>query len=73
MIIPQSNVHNLMLRKDIVEAVNKGEFHIWAIEHVTQAIEIFTGIHTGELEDDFTYSVGSVFGITQAKLNALRK
>ncbi|SJN40417.1 ATP-dependent protease La Type II [Vibrio casei] len=72
-IIPQSNVHNLMLRKDIVEAVNKGEFHIWAIEHVTQAIEIFTGIHTGELEDDFTYSVGSVFGITQAKLNALRK
>lgn len=30
-IIPQSNVHNLMLRKDIVEAVEKGEFHIWAI------------------------------------------
>ncbi len=72
-IIPQSNVHNLMLRKDIVEAVHKGEFHIWAIEHVTQALSIFTGIEAGELEDDFTYPTGSIFGITQAKLNALRK
>lgn len=35
-IIPQSNAHNLMLRKDIVEAVEKGEFNIWAISHVTE-------------------------------------
>ncbi|BCL73463.1 putative ATP-dependent protease [Vibrio nigripulchritudo MADA3029] len=72
-IIPQANVHNLMLRADIVEAVEKGEFHIWAIEHVTEAIEIFTGKKPGDLGDEGAYPIDSVFGIAQAKLNALRK
>ncbi|MBD1577018.1 AAA family ATPase [Vibrio sp. S11_S32] len=72
-IIPQSNVQNLMLSLEVRTAVAKGEFHIWPIEHVTQAIEIFTGIEAGEIADDFTFAVGSVFGITQAKLNALRR
>ncbi len=72
-IIPQSNVHNLMLRKDVVEAVKKQEFHIWPVTHVSQALEIFTGIAAGEMRDDCSYPVDSVFGITQAKLNALRR
>ncbi|MCE0494941.1 Lon protease family protein [Vibrio salinus] len=72
-IIPHSNMHNLMLRTDIVKAVEKGEFHIWAIEHVHEAIEIFTGKPAGMMHDDGSYPVDSVFGITQSKLNALRK
>ncbi|RQW65192.1 Lon protease family protein [Vibrio viridaestus] len=72
-VIPQSNMHNLMLRPDIVKAVEKGEFHIWAIEHVTEAIEIFTGKVAGQSGDDGSYPVESVFGIAQSKLNALRK
>ncbi|MFV0576670.1 MAG: Lon protease family protein [Vibrio sp.] len=72
-IIPQSNVHNLMLRKDIVEAVKKGEFHIWAIEHVTQALEIFTGIEAGVIQENSEYPTGSVFDICHTKLNAMRK
>jgi len=72
-VIPQSNVHNLMLRADIVKAVEKGEFHIWAIEHVSEAIEIFTGKSTGSLNSDGSYPVDSVFGIAQSRLNALRK
>ncbi|MDC0611958.1 AAA family ATPase [Vibrio sp.] len=72
-VIPQSNMHNLMLRPDIVKAVEKGEFHIWAIEHVTEAIEIFTGKVAGQSGDDGSYPVESVFGIAQSKLNSLRK
>ncbi|WP_104398480.1 Lon protease family protein [Vibrio penaeicida] len=72
-IIPKSNVHNLMLRTDVVEAVEKGEFHIWAIDHVTEAVEIFTGKQPGELGDEGAYPIDSVFGVAQAKLNALRK
>ncbi|USD66986.1 ATP-binding protein [Vibrio sp. SCSIO 43136] len=71
-VIPKSNVHNLMLRQDIVKAVEKGEFHIWAIEHVSEAIELFTGKTVGEPELDGSYPVDSVFGIAQAKLNALK-
>ncbi len=72
-IIPRSNVHNLMLRSDIVKAVEKGEFNIWAIDHVTEAIELFTGKAAGELSDEGSYPINTIFGIAQAKLNALRK
>jgi predicted ATP-dependent protease len=72
-IIPKSNIHNLMLRKDIVTAVEKGEFHIWAIEHVSEAIELFTGKPAGEPSEEGSYPIDTIFGIAQAKLNALRK
>ncbi len=72
-IIPRSNVHNLMLRADIVKAVEKGEFHIWAIEHVNEAIELFTGKAAGEVTSEGSYPTDTVLGVAQAKLNALRK
>ncbi|WP_025526048.1 Lon protease family protein, partial [Vibrio parahaemolyticus] len=72
-IIPRSNVHNLMLRADIVKAVEKGEFHIWAIDHVTEAIELFTGKVAGEPTDEGSYPIDTIFGLAQAKLNSLRK
>lgn len=72
-IIPRSNMHNLMLRADVVKAVDKGEFHIWAIDHVTEAIELFTGKAAGVASDEGSYPIDTVFGIAQAKLNALRK
>ncbi|MBY5946226.1 ATP-binding protein [Photobacterium rosenbergii] len=71
-IIPQCNVHNLMLRKDIVEAVEKGDFNIWAIRHVTEAIEILIGQAAGQAGLDGIYPVESVLGQAQLKLNALR-
>ncbi|MFC1233431.1 Lon protease family protein [Vibrio sp. F74] len=72
-IIPKSNIHNLMLRKDIVQAVDKGEFFIWAIDHVSEAIELFTGKPAGEPSEEGSYPINTIFGIAQAKLNALRK
>ncbi|MGD8121392.1 Lon protease family protein [Vibrio sp. TRT 2004] len=72
-IIPRSNMHNLMLRPDIVKAVERGEFHIWAIDHVTEAIELFTGKPAGEPSDEGSYPIDTIFGIAQAKINALRK
>ena len=72
-IIPRANQHNLMLRADIVKAVEKGEFHIWAVDHVIEAIEIFTGKEAGVATQDGSYPVDTIFGLAQAKLNALRK
>ncbi|WCE32361.1 Lon protease family protein [Vibrio sp. SCSIO 43137] len=72
-IIPRSNSHNLMLRKDIVKAVEKGEFNIWAIDHVSEAIELFTGKPAGVASEEGSYPINTIFGIAQAKLNALRK
>lgn len=72
-IIPASNMANLMLRKDIVDAVAQGEFHIWAITHVTQAMALLIGKPAGTIDAQHKqYASESLFGIAQQKLTALR-
>lgn len=46
-VIPESNVVHLMLRRDVVEAVGAGKFHIWAVENVDQGLEVLTGVAAG--------------------------
>jgi lon-related putative ATP-dependent protease len=46
-IIPKANVINLMLRDDVVDAVRKGRFAVYAVEHVDEAIEVLTGMRAG--------------------------
>jgi len=46
-IIPASNTKHLMLRRDVVEAVAAGRFHIYKVESVDQAIELLTGVPAG--------------------------
>lgn len=43
-ILPASNVRHLSLSDDVVEAVQQGQFHIWAIESVDEALPLLTGI-----------------------------
>ncbi len=43
-LIPASNVKNLMLRQDIVEAVSQGRFHIYPVETIDEGIELLTGM-----------------------------
>ncbi|KXF82258.1 Lon protease family protein [Enterovibrio coralii] len=72
-IIPTSNVHNLMLRKDIIHAVEKGKFHIYAIDHVSEAIELFTGISTGKPDSKGKFKADTVLHKAAKNLEALRK
>ncbi|OOE38598.1 ATP-dependent protease [Salinivibrio kushneri] len=46
-IIPTANVQNLMLRKDVVLAVEKGEFHVYAVSHVSDALALLAGQAAG--------------------------
>lgn len=46
-IIPAANIQNLMLRKDVVLAVEKGEFHIYAVSHVSEALSLLSGEKAG--------------------------
>lgn len=59
-IIPQDNVQHLMLRHDVIEAVEHGQFHIYAIETVDQAMTILTGLELGELDQDGNYPEGTL-------------
>lgn len=48
-LIPAGNGQNLMLRNDIVDAVQHGQFHVWAVKHVDEGIEVLTGVCADEV------------------------
>jgi predicted ATP-dependent protease len=70
-IIPQANVKHLMLREDVVEAVEAEEFHIYAVSTIGEGIEILTGVPVGERQEDGTYPEETVFHAVQARLKEL--
>lgn len=43
-IIPKLNIQNLILKKEVIEACEKGLFHIYAISTVDEGLEILTGL-----------------------------
>lgn len=47
-IIPATNVQHLMLRDDVIQAVEEGKFHIYGISHVNQALALLSGMDAGE-------------------------
>jgi lon-related putative ATP-dependent protease len=59
-IIPESNVKNLMLKEEVVEAVRKGKFHLWSVKDIDEGMEILTGTKAGERKDDGTFEQGTV-------------
>jgi len=69
--IPESNVKDLMLRKDVVEAVKKGKFHIYAVRNIDEGIEILTNKKAGELNPDAMYPKGTINYLVNKKLMEL--
>jgi len=45
-IIPEANVRHLILRRDVIDAVAEGRFHIYPVRTVDAGLEILTGIPT---------------------------
>lgn len=70
-IIPKSNVKNLMLREDVVQAVQESQFHIYPVSTVDEGIEILTGQEAGECQPDGTYPEGTVNRAVQDRLQEL--
>lgn len=54
-IIPKRNIKNLMIKKDVADAIKEGKFTIYPIERVEEGLEILTGMPAGELKEDGTY------------------
>ncbi len=59
-VIPRTNVKDLMLREDILNAVDEGKFHIYAVDTVDDGIEILTGIPAGKPDKRGNYPKGTV-------------
>ena len=67
-IIPKSNVPHLMLRRDVVEAVKRGEFHIYPIEHVEEGLQLLTGLTPGKRNKNGNFAKNTMHGHVEIKL-----
>ncbi|HUK99493.1 MAG TPA: ATP-binding protein [Nitrospirota bacterium] len=54
-IIPQLNVRNLMLKKEVVAAAREGKFRVYAVNTVNEALTILSGIPAGDRKEDGSY------------------
>jgi lon-related putative ATP-dependent protease len=46
-VIPRDNVKHLMLREDVIEAVEQEQFSVYAVQNIDEAITLLTGIDAG--------------------------
>lgn len=72
-IIPHQNVKDLMLKKEVLDAVKSGKFHIYSVSTVEEAIELLTGVKAGKKLKSAKYEPDSVFGIVEKELSAMHK
>jgi lon-related putative ATP-dependent protease len=59
-LIPRTNLRNLMLNQEVVDAVSEGKFHIWPIDTISEALALMTGEDVGSLQDDGRFPEGTL-------------
>ncbi len=57
--LPATNVPHLMLRREVREAVERSQFHIYPLHHVDDALELLTGYPAGTAGEDGSFPAGS--------------
>ena len=67
-IIPKTNVINLMLNTDVIEAVERGDFAIYAVETIDQALELLMKTTAGVINSTGRYPRKSIHGLALDKL-----
>lgn len=67
-LIPASNRDHLMLKQEVVDAVEADKFHIYPVSHVHEGIELLTGRAAGDPDEDGNYPDDSVFGLVTLEL-----
>lgn len=70
-VIPHQNVKNLMLKKEIIEAVKNKKFHIYPIKTIDDGIEILTGIDAGKRNANGKFRKGTINELVDSKLREL--
>jgi len=72
-IIPEQNVRNLSLKDEVVSAVEKGKFNVWAINNVDEGIELLTGVKAGTRNKSGKFTKASVYARVDARLEELEE
>lgn len=67
-IIPRKNLSQLMLEEELVEAVKKRQFSLWAIEDIDEGLEILMGRPAGKREENGRFSPDSIHALVDQRL-----
>ena len=70
-IIPGRNAKHLLLRQEVVDAVQDGKFSVYTIDRMEEGLEILTGMPVGELQEDGTYPEGTVNYLVTKRLTEI--
>ena len=71
--IPRDNVRNLVLDREVTDAVAAGEFHIYAVSSIDEGIEVLTGVGAGETDEDGKYPDGTVHSLVERRLREMSR
>ncbi len=66
--IPRVNLPHLVLRPDVVQACAEGRFHVYAIDNVTQGIEVLCGLPAGDRDSSGRFPAASIFGRVERRI-----
>jgi lon-related putative ATP-dependent protease len=69
-VVPATNVRHLMLRRDVVQAVEEKRFHIWSVRTIDEGLELLTGRAPGTMLPDGTWPEGTVHRAVADRLAA---
>lgn len=69
-LIPAANVKHLMLRQDVVDAVERGMFAIYPVEHIEEGVELLMGAPAGVRQADGKFPPGTIFARAEERLAA---
>ena len=70
-IIPKANVLQLNLEPEVIKAVSDGKFHIYAIEHMDEAVELLMALPAGVANEDNDFPPDTLYGMVQQRLDRL--
>ncbi len=67
--IPHTNVPNVVLRPEVAQAIRDGKFHVWSVETIEQGIEVLTGVPAGIRGPDGKYPADTIFRRVEDRLD----
>lgn len=72
-IIPAANIRHLMLKREVVDAVAAGQFHIWPVRTLDEALALLCDCEVGERDEDGHYPEGSFNAAVDERLEEFRQ
>jgi Lon-like ATP-dependent protease len=72
-LIPEKNVRHLMLNAEVRKAVEAGDFHIFSMQHIEDAMTLLSGLPMGETDSEGHYPENSINGKIMHRLEVMKE